>query len=151
MQSSSSSSELPQLSASLLPPKPPPSTWPEPTLPLALCHPRSLRWRLRDSEFPHSTVFFLHSSFILMASSARFVSSLRRTALSSRVPARSQYLRPAFQVRWNGSTPTPTSATSEPHQPDAEGGVKGKTAPAKTIKFTSESFVALNRRATNKC
>ncbi|KAH5475146.1 hypothetical protein HBI22_003700 [Parastagonospora nodorum] len=80
-----------------------------------------------------------------MASSARFVSSLRRSALSSRAPARFQCLRPAYQVRWNGNTPTPTSATSEPHQPDAEGGVKGKTAPAKTIKYTSENYPQLQR------
>ncbi|KAH7071259.1 hypothetical protein BKA63DRAFT_474867 [Paraphoma chrysanthemicola] len=80
-----------------------------------------------------------------MATSARFVSSLRRTALSSRAPSRFQCLRPAYQVRWNGNTPTPTSATSEPHQPDAEGGVKGKAAPAKAIKYTSENYPQLQR------
>ncbi|KAH7079485.1 hypothetical protein FB567DRAFT_449863 [Paraphoma chrysanthemicola] len=80
-----------------------------------------------------------------MATSARFVSSLRRTALSSRAPSRFQCSRPAYQVRWNGNTPTPTSATSEPHQPDAEGGVKGKAAPAKAIKYTSENYPHLQR------
>ena len=73
----------------------------------------------------------------IMASSARLVSSLRRTAFSSRVASRYQYLRPTSQVRWTGST----SASSEPHQPDEHGGVKGPTASAQSIKFTSESYV----------
>ncbi|KAH6881639.1 hypothetical protein BKA58DRAFT_371921 [Alternaria rosae] len=76
-----------------------------------------------------------------MASSARLASSLRRTALSSRAASRFQYLRPTSQVRWTGST----SATSEPHQPDEHGGVKGPTASSKSIKFTSESYPHLQR------
>ncbi|CAO2647217.1 Nn.00g081390.m01.CDS01 [Neocucurbitaria sp. VM-36] len=46
-----------------------------------------------------------------------------------------------YEVRWTGNT----SATSEPHQPDDKGTVKGATAPAKTIKFTSESYPQLQR------
>ncbi|KAH7396117.1 D-lactate dehydrogenase-like protein 2 [Pyrenochaeta sp. MPI-SDFR-AT-0127] len=76
-----------------------------------------------------------------MATSARLVSSLRRTALSARVAPRVQSLRPASQVRWTGST----AATSEPHQPDEKGTVAGAPAPAKSIKFTSESYPHLQR------
>ncbi|RAR00746.1 d-lactate dehydrogenase 2 [Stemphylium lycopersici] len=76
-----------------------------------------------------------------MATSARLVSSLRRAALSARAPSRYQCLRPISQVRWTGST----SATSEPHQPDEQGGVKGPTASSKAIKFTSESYPHLQR------
>ncbi|KAL7776132.1 hypothetical protein CFE70_006545 [Pyrenophora teres f. teres 0-1] len=73
--------------------------------------------------------------------SARFVASLRRTALSSRLSSRTQRLRPVSQVRWTGTT----SASSEPHQPDEHGGVKGPTASSQSIKFTSESYPHLQR------
>ncbi|KAJ8104695.1 hypothetical protein OPT61_g10620 [Boeremia exigua] len=73
-----------------------------------------------------------------MATSARLVSSLRRSALSARVAPRAQCLRVAPQIR------SITSATSEPHQPDAKGGLDGP-APAKTIKFTSESYPNIKR------
>lgn len=121
--------ELSQLSASLL-------------LPSCTGHTANPCHHLMSSQNLDKTTSTLPtlSSIDTMATSARFVSSLRRTALSSRAPPRFQCLRPASQLRWN-STPTPTSATSEPHQPDAEGGVKGKAAPAKTIQFTSESCV----------
>ncbi|EUC46209.1 hypothetical protein COCMIDRAFT_93512 [Bipolaris oryzae ATCC 44560] len=77
-----------------------------------------------------------------MASSARLVSSaLRRTALSSRASSRYQCLRSSSQIRWTGTS----SATSEPHQPDEHGGVKGPTAPSKAIKYTSESYPHLQR------
>ncbi|EUC33345.1 hypothetical protein COCCADRAFT_5082 [Bipolaris zeicola 26-R-13] len=77
-----------------------------------------------------------------MASSARLVSStLRRTALSSRASSRYQCLRLSSQIRWTGTS----SATSEPHQPDEHGGVKGPTAPSKAIKYTSESYPHLQR------
>jgi hypothetical protein len=104
------------------------------------CHSPYVTLDLSDGDLNSPTFCFL-PSLIPMASSARFVSSLRRSALSARAPTRFQCLRPAYQVRWNGNTPTPTSATSEPHQPDADGGVKGKAAPAKTIKYTSEKSV----------
>lgn len=84
---------------------------------------------IRDSSF--FTVFLS-----VMATSARFASSLRRSALSARVAPRTQCLRLAPQVR------RITSATSEPHQPDSKGGLDGP-APAKTIKFTSESYVTI--------
>ncbi|KAF1847890.1 uncharacterized protein K460DRAFT_277132 [Cucurbitaria berberidis CBS 394.84] len=76
-----------------------------------------------------------------MATSARFVSSLRRSAFSSRVSPRFQHLKPTCQVRWAGVS----SATSEPHQPDEKGTVTGATAPAKSIKFTSESYPQIQR------
>ena len=135
-------SELPQLSASLLPPKM--SARAIPATPSALCHHRISRWRLNRPP-----LFAFLPSLMPMATSARFVSSLRRTALSSRAPSRFQCLRPSYQVRWN-STPTPTSATSEPHQPDAQGGVKGKAAPTKTIQYTSESCVIQDYVACNR-
>ena len=99
-----------------------------------LCHPGV------DHESPKRRIKIPHSSFFLtfcvMATSARFVSSLRRSALSARPAPRIQCLRLAPQVR------RITSATSEPHQPDSKGGLDGP-APAKTIKFTSESYVAI--------
>lgn len=76
-----------------------------------------------------------YSISCVMATPARLVSSLRRSALSARVAPRSHCLRLAPQAR------RITSATSEPHQPDSKGGLDGP-APAKTIKFTSESYVA---------
>ncbi|KAF2096298.1 D-lactate dehydrogenase-like protein 2 [Rhizodiscina lignyota] len=78
-----------------------------------------------------------------MASSSRVLPALRR---AQRVSCQ---IRPAWasrvqaQKRWVGGT----SATSEPKQPDAEGGTKGKTAPANTIKFTSESYPELKRNS----
>ncbi|KAF2106577.1 hypothetical protein BDV96DRAFT_507592 [Lophiotrema nucula] len=78
-----------------------------------------------------------------MATSYRFAASLRRASLTSRAPARFQKLRPASQVRWTGNT----SATSEPHQPDNKGTVKGAPAPAKAVKFTSETYPELQRNS----
>jgi hypothetical protein len=69
----------------------------------------------------------------LMATSSRFATSLRRISTRRAVPS-IQRLRPSIQTRWI------TSASSEPHQPDAEGTVKGAPAPAKTIAFTSEKY-----------
>ncbi|PVH91356.1 hypothetical protein DM02DRAFT_664085 [Periconia macrospinosa] len=67
---------------------------------------------------------------------------MRRTALSSRGSSciKSSF-RPAVQaqVRWNAS------ASSEPHQPDAKGTVKGAPAPAKTIEFTSNKYPEIKR------
>jgi hypothetical protein len=83
----------------------------------------------------HSPLYILFLTSCVMATSARFVSSLRRSALSARSAPRAQCLRLAPQVR------RITSATSEPHQPDSKGGLDGP-APAKAIKFTSESYVA---------
>ncbi|ORY04355.1 hypothetical protein BCR34DRAFT_491593 [Clohesyomyces aquaticus] len=78
-----------------------------------------------------------------MATSTRFAASLRRFQHYPRVTPCTSRFRPAVQVRWTGST----AATSEPHQPDTEGGVKGKTAPAKTIKFTSEAYPDIQRNS----
>ncbi|KAF2246293.1 D-lactate dehydrogenase-like protein 2 [Trematosphaeria pertusa] len=78
-----------------------------------------------------------------MATSSRFVASLRRTALSPRASPCIKRIRPVTQVRWTGST----SATSEPHQPDAKGTVKGGPAPAKAVKFTSEMYPEIQRNS----
>lgn len=75
--------------------------------------------------------------FVPMATSSRLSASLRRVSLSSRSSSYIQRVRPTIQVRWTGNT----SATSEPHQPDEKGTVKGGAAPAKAIKFTSETYV----------
>ena len=101
----------------------------------ALCHPEI------DHESPKRRIAkppTLRSfpCFCVMATSARLLSSMRRSALSVRSAPRTQCLRLAPQVR------RITSATSEPHQPDSKGGLDGP-APAKTIKFTSESYVAM--------
>ncbi|KAF2198867.1 hypothetical protein GQ43DRAFT_139849 [Delitschia confertaspora ATCC 74209] len=81
-----------------------------------------------------------------MAASPKFALSLRRLSCSPGVVARyAPRYTPAAQVRWNTSNSATTSATTEPRQPDAEGGVKGKTAAAKAIKFTSDSYPELQR------
>ncbi|KAL6706289.1 D-lactate ferricytochrome c oxidoreductase [Coniothyrium glycines] len=79
-----------------------------------------------------------------MAASLRFGCALRRTVLSSRFAPHIRSGRPLAQVRWNSNSSAPTSATSEPHQPDGKGTV-GDAAPAKAIKFTSESYPHLKR------
>ena len=71
-----------------------------------------------------------------MASSSRLALSLRRIRYSPDTLQRTSRIRLAAQVRWTGST----AATSEPHRPDENGGVKGGPAPAKAIKFTSDSY-----------
>lgn len=71
-----------------------------------------------------------------MASSSRLVLSLRRIRCSPGTLQRTSRIRPAAQVRWTGST----AATLEPYQPDENGGVKSGPAPAKAIKFTSDSY-----------
>ncbi|XTI87012.1 FAD-binding domain-containing protein [Cenococcum geophilum] len=76
-----------------------------------------------------------------MASSSRLALSLRRIRCSPGTLQRTSRIRPAAQVRWTGST----AATSEPHQPDENGGVKGGPAPTKAIKFTSDSYPELKR------
>ncbi|KAF2091082.1 hypothetical protein K490DRAFT_71333 [Saccharata proteae CBS 121410] len=76
-----------------------------------------------------------------MASSSRVAFALRRARCSPIPVRRATAMRPATQVRWTGST----SATSEPFQPNEEGGVKGGAAKSKSIKFTSESYPQLKR------
>ncbi|KAF2269543.1 hypothetical protein CC78DRAFT_612494 [Lojkania enalia] len=78
-----------------------------------------------------------------MATSSRFAASSRWASLPYRAPSRFNRIRPAVQIRWAGTT----SATSEPHQPNAEGGVKRGTVPAKTIKYTSETYPDLKRES----
>ncbi|KAI9760662.1 MAG: hypothetical protein M4579_001526 [Chaenotheca gracillima] len=75
-----------------------------------------------------------------MACASRLGLALRRTAFQRPSPARSLQLGlPAVShVRWS-------SATTEPHQPDAEGTTKGAPSPAKQIKFTSESYPEIKR------
>lgn len=73
-----------------------------------------------------------------MACPSRIAGAALRRARCSRVPLQqAARLHPAVQVRWTGST----SATSEPHQPDSKDSVKGKPAPSKTVKFTTESYI----------
>ena len=86
--------------------------------------------------FPHSSLSL--SNCFKMATSSRVAASLRRAALSSRPSPCIRNFRPALQVRWK--TEATTSASSEPHQPDAKGGVKDEPAAAKEIKFTSDSY-----------
>ncbi len=75
-----------------------------------------------------------------MACPSRFAASLRRASCAPRTfKHASRRLRPVTQVRWQANEAT-TSASSEPHQPDSEGGVKGSEAKAKSIKFTSDSY-----------
>ena len=118
----------PELAALMLPPNLRQGLWPVRRFPLM-----SSLLDITEATFES---FTFSPALIAMASSARLISSsLRRTALNSRASLRYQCLRPSSQVRWTGTS----SATSEPHQPDEQGGVKGPTASSKTIKFTSES------------
>ena len=71
-----------------------------------------------------------------MAAPSRLATSLRRISLLRRASPCIQRFQPAVQVRWTGST----SAASEPRQPDEKGAVKGGSASAKSIKFTSETY-----------
>ncbi|KAL1593697.1 D-lactate ferricytochrome c oxidoreductase [Paraconiothyrium brasiliense] len=48
-------------------------------------------------------------------------------------------------MRWKSEATT--SASSEPHQPDANGGVKDGPAPSKSIKFTSDSYPHIQRES----
>lgn len=80
-----------------------------------------------------------------MACSSRFALSLRRVRCSPSTIRQAARPLSAGQARWKSEATT--SATSEPHQPDAKGGVKGETAPAKTVKFTADSYV--NRITVN--
>ncbi|KAK3200807.1 hypothetical protein GRF29_213g61005 [Pseudopithomyces chartarum] len=80
-----------------------------------------------------------------MAASSRVAASLRRAALSSRPSPCIRNFRPTLQVRWK--TEATTSASSEPHQPDAKGGVKDEPAAAKEIKFTSDSYPHIQRES----
>jgi hypothetical protein len=107
--------------------------WP-PSMPVPSCL-MSSTINLQRGASKRPPLFNLSFTICVMATSARFASSLRRSALSARVAPRAQCLRLAPQVR------RITSATSEPHQPDSKGGLDGP-APSKTIKFTSESYVA---------
>lgn len=79
-------------------------------------------------------------SLLAMACPSRLPLALRRARCAANTFHRASRTRPAAQsqVRWTGST----AASTEPHQPDAGDGVRGKTAPAKTIKYTSESYNA---------
>ncbi|CAI6291883.1 unnamed protein product [Periconia digitata] len=71
--------------------------------------------------------------------STRLAASVRRSALSARYSPRIKTFRPAVQHRWT------SSASSEPHQPDAKDTVKGAPAPAKTIEFTSKKYPEIKR------
>ncbi|KAF2021208.1 hypothetical protein BU24DRAFT_487673 [Aaosphaeria arxii CBS 175.79] len=76
-----------------------------------------------------------------MAVPSRFVAPMRRASAVARLSSPLRHCRPGFQARWTGNT----SATSEPHQQDAKGTVKGGAAPAKTVKFTSDSYPEIQR------
>ncbi|KAF2816562.1 uncharacterized protein BDZ99DRAFT_376278 [Mytilinidion resinicola] len=73
-----------------------------------------------------------------MASVSRFSLPLRRLKCSPATLQKQSRLRPAAQVRW-------ATATTEPHQADKSGGTKEAPAPAKAVKFTSESYPELKR------
>ncbi|KAJ9659473.1 D-lactate ferricytochrome c oxidoreductase [Coniosporium apollinis] len=80
-----------------------------------------------------------------MACPSRFAASLRRATCAPRTfQHATRRLRPVIQARWQSNEAT-TSASSEPHQPDEQGGVKGAAAKAKSIKFTSDSCPELKR------
>lgn len=82
-----------------------------------------------------------------MASSSRIASSMRRLSCSPRTFQQVSRLRPITQKRWIEAT---TSATTEPHQPNNDGGVKSGAAAAKAIKFTSESYPQIKRDSKYK-
>ncbi|KAF2279937.1 uncharacterized protein EI97DRAFT_410780 [Westerdykella ornata] len=73
-----------------------------------------------------------------MATSTRVARSLRSVKLSSRTQC-IQRVRPVTQVRWI------SGATTEPQQPGEKRSTK--TAPAKTVKFTSETYPQIQRHS----
>lgn len=67
------------------------------------------------------------------------VLNLRFTNFTVRSPRplqKRKNFRPLAQVRWS-------SATTEPRQPNAEGGTQGPPSPQSHIKYTSESYALL--------
>ncbi|MCJ1245606.1 hypothetical protein MMC30_002810 [Trapelia coarctata] len=64
---------------------------------------------------------------------------LRSIGRSTSRPTRACVLYPAAQVRCQ------STATTEPHQPDADGGVKGPPSAQKHIKYTSNSYPSIKR------
>ncbi len=61
----------------------------------------------------------------------------RLTGSFSKFPHPAYFPRPcpAAQTRWS-------SATTEPHQPDADGGTQGGPSPQSSVKYTSESYAS---------
>ena len=66
-----------------------------------------------------------------------FLFNRRLTGSFSKFPHQAYFSRPcpAAQTRWS-------SATTEPHQPDADGGTHGGPSPQSNIKYTSESYAS---------
>ncbi|KAI9846344.1 MAG: hypothetical protein M1837_004197 [Sclerophora amabilis] len=75
-----------------------------------------------------------------MACASRLGLALRRGRCLQPSPARAIQLGVPLssRVRWS-------SATTEPHQPDAQGSTKGAPSPAKQIAYTTESYPEIKR------
>ncbi|KAI9834547.1 MAG: hypothetical protein M1819_002923 [Sarea resinae] len=75
-----------------------------------------------------------------MACRSRLGLAIRRAAFSRPAYAHAapQFV-PVSQLRWS------SSATTEPHQPDAEGTTKGAASPSKAIAYTTESYPEIKR------
>ncbi|KAK7189012.1 hypothetical protein DPSP01_004119 [Paraphaeosphaeria sporulosa] len=80
-----------------------------------------------------------------MAAPTRVAASLRRAAFSSRHSPCIKNIRPALQVRWKTEATT-SSSTESVGQLDSKGGLDGP-APAKSIKFTTESYPNIERES----
>lgn len=94
-----------------------------------ICHsPWSFTVRSTRSSFKHN----------MATTCLKNVLFNRRLTASSIKSSRPSYLLrpcPAAQTRWS-------SATTEPRQPDADGGTKGGPSTQRYIKYTSESYAS---------
>ncbi|QDS68868.1 hypothetical protein FKW77_007510 [Venturia effusa] len=76
-----------------------------------------------------------------MASCIRTSRAFARVKPATRPLQSISRARPAYQqMRWS-------TATSEPHQPDKDGELKGNPVPSNSIKFTSESYPNIKRES----
>ncbi|KAF4555170.1 D-lactate dehydrogenase-like protein 2 [Elsinoe fawcettii] len=72
--------------------------------------------------------------------SATYLRQFRSSRLSTKYPT-----SPIVHSRLQSTQGATTSATSEPHQPDPDSGVKDGGAPAQKIKYTVDSYPKLKR------
>ncbi|KAI9685035.1 MAG: hypothetical protein M1822_005427 [Bathelium mastoideum] len=83
-----------------------------------------------------------------MAYTLRIAAHLRPAPCPRQIFRRTTYIRPFTPRRWQaGQAEARTSATSEPHPIDTEGGSRSTPTSTKTIKFTSDSYPELKRDA----
>ncbi|KAL9123376.1 MAG: hypothetical protein Q9187_000058 [Circinaria calcarea] len=79
-----------------------------------------------------------------MASRSKIAALYRQSGSRRRPLSRLTFL-PIVQAKAQVRRVTAAAATTEPHQPDADGGVRGAPSPQKHIKYTSETYPNIKR------